>query len=132
MSKIGVIGGSGLYEIKGFVLKKRKTVSTPFGKPSAQYLLGEIDNTEVVFLPRHGKHHNIPPHEINYRANIWGFKKLGVERILSISAVGCIKKGLKPGDIVILDQVMDMTRMPFFKEMAKVTKGFVAYEPENL
>jgi 5'-methylthioadenosine phosphorylase len=110
MSKIGIIGGSGLYEIKGFVQKKRKTVTTPFGKPSDQYLLGEIDNTELVFLPRHGKHHNIPPHEINYRANIWGFKKLGVERILSISAVGCIKKGLKPGDIVILDQVMDMTR----------------------
>ncbi len=110
MSKIGVIGGSGLYDMKGLVLKKRKTVTTPFGKPSDHYLLGEIGKTEVVFLPRHGKNHDIPPHKINYRANIWGFKKLGVERILSISAVGGIKKGLKPGDIVILDQILDMTR----------------------
>ncbi len=110
MSKIGLIGGSGLYEIKGFVLKSKKTVKTPFGKPSNQYLIGEINNTEVIFLPRHGAGHNIPPHMINYRANIWGFKKLGVERIISISAVGGIKKGLKPGDIVITDQILDMTK----------------------
>ncbi len=110
MSKIGVIGGSGLYEIQGFTLRKKKKLATPFGNPSEQYLIGEIDNTEVIFLPRHGKHHNIPPHMINYRANIWGFKELGVDRILSISAVGGIKKGLKPGDIVILDQILDMTK----------------------
>jgi 5'-methylthioadenosine phosphorylase len=110
MSKIGVIAGSGLYEIKGLVLKSRKKITTPFGKPSEQYLLGEMGNVEIIFLPRHGKHHDIPPHMINYRANIWGFKKLGVERILSISAVGGIKKGLKPGDIVILNQVIDMTK----------------------
>lgn len=110
MSKIGVIGGSGLYEIKGFVLKSRKNISTPYGKPSGQYLTGKISNTEIVFLPRHGKNHDIPPHMINYRANIWGFKKAGVDTILSISAVGGIKKGLKPGDIVILDQVLDMTK----------------------
>ncbi len=110
MSKIGVIGGSGLYEIEGFTLKKKKKLSTPYGNPSEQYFIGEINDTEVIFLPRHGKHHDIPPHMINYRANIYGFKKLGVDRILSISAVGGIKKGLKPGDIVILDQVLDMTR----------------------
>ena len=110
MSKIGLIGGSGLYDIEGFVLKQKKSVTTPFGKPSDQYLIGKIGKTEIVFLPRHGKKHNIPPHMINYRANIWGFKKLGVERIISISAVGGIKKGLKPGDIVVLDQTMDMTR----------------------
>ena len=110
MSKIGLIGGSGLYDIKGFVLKQKKSIATPFGKPSDQYLIGKIGKTDIVFLPRHGKKHNIPPHMINYRANIWGFKKLGVERILSISAVGGIKKGLKPGDIVVLDQIMDMTR----------------------
>lgn len=110
MSKIGVIGGSGLYEIKGFTLKKKKTVSTPYGKPSAQYFSGEIDKTEVIFLPRHGRHHDIPPHMINYRANIWGFKKLGVDSILSISAVGGIKRGIKPGDIVISDQILDMTK----------------------
>jgi 5'-methylthioadenosine phosphorylase len=110
MSKIGVIGGSGLYEIKGFVLKNKKRVTTPFGKPSEQYLVGKVGSTEVIFLPRHGKHHNIPPHKINYRANIWGFKKLGVERIISVSAVGGIKRGLKPGDIVVLDQVLDNTK----------------------
>jgi len=110
MSKIGLIGGSGLYDIKGFVLKQKKSITTPFGKPSDQYLIGKIGKTDIVFLPRHGKKHNIPPHMINYRANIWGFKKLGVERILSISAVGSIKKGLKPGDIVVLDQTIDMTR----------------------
>lgn len=110
MSKIGVIGGSGLYEIEGFVLRKRQAVATPYGKPSDKYLLGKIGKTEVVFLPRHGSHHNIPPHMINYRANIFGFHKLGVKRVLSISAVGGIRKGLKPGDIVILDQVLDMTR----------------------
>jgi 5'-methylthioadenosine phosphorylase len=110
MSKTGVIGGSGLYEIKGFTLKNKKRISTPFGKPSDQYLLGEIDGCEIIFLPRHGKQHNIPPHMINYRANIWGFRKLGAERIISVSAVGGIKKGLKPGDLVVLDQVLDMTR----------------------
>jgi 5'-methylthioadenosine phosphorylase len=110
MSKIGVIGGSGLYEIRGLTIKKRRTLTTPFGKPSEKYLIGKIGNKEIIFLPRHGKHHNIPPHMINYRANIWGFKKLGVERILSISAVGGINKGFKPGDIVILDQILDMTK----------------------
>ena len=110
MSKVGLIGGSGLYDIKGFVLKQKKSVTTPFGKPSDQYLIGRIGGTDIVFLPRHGKKHDIPPHMINYRANIWGFKKLGVDRIISISAVGGIKKGLKPGDIVVLDQIMDMTK----------------------
>lgn len=110
MSKIGVIGGSGLYEIKGFVLKKKSTISTPYGKPSDQYLTGTMGKTEIIFLPRHGSHHNIPPHMINYRANIWGFRKLGVDRILSISAAGGINKGLKPGDIVISDQILDMTK----------------------
>ena len=110
MSKIGVIAGSGLYEIKGLTIKNSSTVSTPYGRPSEKYVFGDIDNTEVIFLPRHGKHHDIPPHMINYRANIWGFKKLGVEKILSISAVGGIKRGLKPGDILILDQILDMTK----------------------
>lgn len=110
MSKIGLIGGSGLYEVEGLITKGRKTVKTPFGRPSGQYLTGELNGREIIFLPRHGRHHDIPPHMINYRANIWGFKEMGVERILSVSAVGGIKKGLKPGDIVILDQVLDMTR----------------------
>ncbi|MBI5049640.1 MAG: S-methyl-5'-thioadenosine phosphorylase [Nitrospirae bacterium] len=110
MSRIGVIGGSGLYEIQGLVIKEKKKITTPYGKPSGEYMIGELGNTEVVFLPRHGAHHNIPPHMINYRANIWGFKKLNVERVISVSAVGGIKKGLKPGDIVIGDRILDMTR----------------------
>lgn len=110
MSKIGIIGGSGLYEIKGLTIKKRKKITTPFGKPSEQYIIGKLGNTEIIFLPRHGSHHNIPPHIINYRANIWGFKKLGVNRVISVSAVGGIKKGLNPGDIVISDQIIDMIK----------------------
>jgi 5'-methylthioadenosine phosphorylase len=110
MSTIGVIGGSGLYNIKGLILKKKKAVKTPFGNPSDRYTIAELKGRDIVFLPRHGSSHGIPPHMINYRANIYGFKKLGVERIISISAVGGIKKGLKPGDIVILDQIIDMTR----------------------
>jgi 5'-methylthioadenosine phosphorylase len=110
MTKIGVIGGSGLYEIRGLTIKKKKSISTPFGKPSDSYFIGRIGDNEVVFLPRHGSRHDMPPHMINYRANIWGFKKLGVKRIISVSAVGGIKRGLKPGDIIILNQVLDMTK----------------------
>jgi 5'-methylthioadenosine phosphorylase len=110
MSRTGIIGGSGLYEIKGLTVKGKKNVTTPFGKPSDAYLIGEMGDREIVFLPRHGKGHSIPPHMINYRANIWGFKKLGVRNIISVSAVGGIRKDLKPGDIVVLDQVLDMTR----------------------
>ncbi|GBE38115.1 S-methyl-5'-thioinosine phosphorylase [bacterium BMS3Bbin08] len=110
MKKIGVIGGSGLYEIKGLRVSKRKKISTPFGRPSDEYVIGRTGDTEVSFLPRHGSRHDIPPHLINYRANIWGFKKLGVQRIISVGAVGGIKKDLKPGTVVILDQIIDMTK----------------------
>ena len=110
MPKVGIISGSGLYELKGLTIKKRKKITTPFGKPSDEYIIGNIKNTEVIFLPRHGSRHNIPPHMINYKANIWGFKKLGVKRIISVSAAGGIKKGLKPGNIVVLNQIIDMTK----------------------
>lgn len=110
MLKIGIIGGSGLYEIKGLIIKKRKKTTTPFGNPSDEYIIGQIENMEAIFLPRHGRRHNIPPHMINYRANIWGLKKLGVSRIISVNAVGGIKRGLKPGDIVMLDQIIDATK----------------------
>lgn len=110
MTRIGVIGGSGLYEIQGLAVKNKKSISTPFGKPSDKYLIGEIGGKEIIFLPRHGSHHAIPPHMINYRANIWGFKKLGVSRIISVNAVGGIKRSLKPGDIVIPSQIIDMTK----------------------
>lgn len=110
MSKIGIIGGSGLYKIRGLVMKRKRKLKTPFGNPSDQYHIGTAGPHEVFFLPRHGNRHTIPPHMINYRANIWGFKQLGVQKILSISAVGGIKRGLKPGDIVILSQLLDMTK----------------------
>ncbi|MBI3378915.1 MAG: S-methyl-5'-thioadenosine phosphorylase [Nitrospirae bacterium] len=106
---IGVIGGSGVYEIDGVVIKEEKRISTPFGAPSDSYRIGGISGIEVAFLPRHGSPHHIAPHKINYRANIWGFRELGAERIISVNAVGGINPKLKPGSIVILNQIIDMT-----------------------
>ncbi|MFZ5997417.1 MAG: S-methyl-5'-thioadenosine phosphorylase [Nitrospirota bacterium] len=106
---IGLIGGSGLYEIEGVETTREVTVSTPYGEPSAPYRIGMLEGKEIVFLARHGAPHSFPPHKVNYRANIWGLKSLGVERILSVSAVGGINKALPPGSIVLLDQIIDMT-----------------------
>jgi len=108
--KIGVIGGSGLYEMKDLKNIKEVEVKTPFGKPSDKYILGKLEGKEMVFLPRHGKGHRILPHEINFRANIYGMKKLGVEWIIGVSAVGSMKEKIKPGDIVIPDQFFDRTK----------------------
>ena len=108
--KIGVIGGSGLYEMKDLKNIKEVEVKTPFGKPSDKYILGNLEGKEMVFLPRHGKGHRILPHEINFRANIYGMKKLGVEWIIGVSAVGSMKEKIKPGDIVIPDQFFDRTK----------------------
>ncbi len=107
---IGIIGGSGLYEIEGFFLRKKKNILTPYGAPSDSYMIGEFSDRDVVFLTRHGSQHNIPPHLINYRANIWGFKELGVNRIISLGATGGISHEMKPGTIVVLDQIIDMTK----------------------
>lgn len=106
---IGIIAGSGLYEMEGIVIKETRKVETPFGEPSDSYRIGKIAGTEVAFLPRHGSPHHIAPHKINYRANIWGFKELGAERIISVSAVGGISHEMTPGAIVVLDQIIDMT-----------------------
>lgn len=106
---IGVIGGSGVYDIERVVIKEDKKISTPFGAPSDSYRIGEISGVEVAFLPRHGSPHHIAPHKINYRANIWGFRELGAERIISINAVGGISRKMIPGAIVILNQIIDMT-----------------------
>jgi 5'-methylthioadenosine phosphorylase len=107
--KIGLIGGSGLYGIEGLEIKGDISISTPYGEPSSVYKFATLNEKELYFLQRHGIPHKIPPHKINYRANIWGFKSLGVERIISINAVGGINKSLSPGDIVIVDQIIDMT-----------------------
>ncbi len=107
---IGVIGGSGLYEMEGLTAVRTVRVATPFGKPSDEYIIGTLYGKRVAFLPRHGRGHRIMPSDINYRANIFGMKKLGVERILSVSAVGSMKEEIKPGDIVIPDQFYDHTK----------------------
>jgi 5'-methylthioadenosine phosphorylase len=109
MSKIGIIGGSGLYKIDGLKDVKEIKVDTPFGSPSDNYITGNLEGVDAVFLPRHGKGHTILPTDVNCRANIYGMKKLGVERIVSISAVGSLKKELKPLDIVLPDQFVDRT-----------------------
>ncbi len=106
---LGLIGGSGLYDIDGLEIREEVSLSTPYGAPSSTYKLGAFDNTELVFLARHGVPHRIPPHKVNYRANMWGFKSLGVERIISIGAVGGINSGMQPGALVVLDQIIDMT-----------------------
>ena len=109
MPKIGVIGGSGLYQIPGLMIKEYINLTTPFGSPSDTYMIGVLSGKEIVFLPRHGLKHHIPPHRINYRANIWGFKELGVEQIISVSAAGGIGFDIRPGMIIIPDQILDMT-----------------------
>jgi 5'-methylthioadenosine phosphorylase len=107
---IGVIGGSGLYEIEGLTDIEQVKLETPFGDPSDHYIIGTLDGVKLVFLPRHGRGHTLLPSEVNYRANIYGMKKLGVERLISISAVGSMKEEIVPGHIVIPDQFFDRTQ----------------------
>lgn len=109
-SAIGVIGGSGLYEIEGLTDLREVRLETPFGEPSDLYMTGVLDGVRMVFLPRHGRGHRLLPSEVPYRANIYGMKKLGVERIISISAVGSMKEEIVPGHIVIPDQFFDRTQ----------------------
>lgn len=108
--KLGIIGGSGLYDMNNMKDPREIKVETPFGQPSDALATGLFNNTEVVFLPRHGKGHRILPGEINHKANIFAMKKLGVTHIISISAVGSLKKEIKPRDIVIIDQYFDRTK----------------------
>ncbi len=109
MPDFGVIAGSGIYNMPDLEIIDSVKVVTPYGEPSDSYRIGKFAGKEVVFLPRHGAKHHIPPHRINYRANIWGFRELGISRILSIGATGGISRGMIPGTIVVLDQVIDMT-----------------------
>jgi 5'-methylthioadenosine phosphorylase len=108
---LGIIGGSGLYEIEGLKKVDEIELKTPFGEPSDKYIITEYKGKKIVFLPRHGKGHKFPPHLINYRANLWGFRKIGINKILSISAVGGINSLLTPGDFVISDQFLDFTKV---------------------
>jgi 5'-methylthioadenosine phosphorylase len=109
-AEIGIIGGSGLYSMPGFDAQEEAVIETPFGSPSDNYVLGTLAGRRVAFLARHGRGHRQSPSELNYRANIYGMKKLGVERIISLSAVGSLKEEHRPLDFVIPDQFFDRTR----------------------
>lgn len=109
-AKIGIIGGSGLYDMEGLTQKREVGLSTPFGPPSDAFVVGALEGCKVAFLARHGRGHRILPTEINFRANIWGMKKLGVERIISVSAVGSMKEAIQPGHVVLPDQFYDHTK----------------------
>ncbi|MBI3793185.1 MAG: S-methyl-5'-thioadenosine phosphorylase [Nitrospinae bacterium] len=121
---LGVIGGSGLYGMKELRVLKTQKIKTPFGAPSDSYVFGNLNGKDVIFLPRHGKGHRILPSELNFRANIFGFKKLGVKRILSVSAVGSLKKEIHPGHIVFPDQFIDRT---FARNSTFFGNGVVAH-----
>ena len=108
--RIGVIGGSGLYEMAALTDREEVSVPTPFGDPSSPYVVGMLNDRRVAFLARHGEGHRLMPSELNFRANIFGFKTLGVEWILSASAVGSLKEEYRPLDIVLPDQFLDRTR----------------------
>ncbi|MFH1045436.1 MAG: S-methyl-5'-thioadenosine phosphorylase [Candidatus Omnitrophota bacterium] len=125
MARIGIIGGSGLYDLEGMVVKERLALDTPFGRPSAEFTIGTLEGKEIVFLPRHGKSHTISPSEINFPANIYGLKKLGVERIISVCAVGSLKKEIKPCDFLIPDQFVDWTNQA--RKTTFFEKGIVAH-----
>ena len=109
-AEIGIIGGSGLYAMEGLERIHEIRPGTPFGRPSDALILGVIDGVRVAFLARHGRGHRIGPSEINYRANIYALKSVGVTRVISVSAVGSMKEALRPGQVVLPDQFVDQTR----------------------
>ena len=133
--KIGIIGGSGLYKMGILDDIEEIEVNTPFGKPSDKITIGKIKKTDVAFLPRHGKGHAIAPHKINYRANIFALKECGVEYLVSIAAVGSLKKEIKPCDFVIADQIVDRTSKrisTFFEDEIVAHVGFADPFCKNL
>lgn len=122
---IGIIGGTGLYSIEGLEILEKKDISTPFGSPSAPITIGKIGEQKVAFLPRHGLNHHILPSEINYRANIWGLKAIGVRRVISVSATGSLEEAIAPGSLVIPNQYFDLTKGK--REASFFGKGIVAH-----
>ena len=121
---VGIIGGSGVYEIDGLENTRWERVSSPFGAPSDELLIGELDGRKLVFLPRHGRGHKVPPSELNFRANIDALKRVGVTEIISVSAVGSLKEELAPGAFVIVDQFIDRT---FARVKSFFESGLVAH-----
>ena len=125
MARIGVIGGSGVYELEGIEKIDRVSVKTPFGEPSDKLVICKLEDKEIVFLPRHGSHHAISPSMINYRANIYAMKKLGVTKMISVSACGSLKEELKPLDFVIPTQFIDRTNQA--RKYTFFDQGLVAH-----
>ena len=121
---LGIIGGSGVYDIDGLLNKRWVSVSSPFGMPSDELLFGELNGQQLVFLPRHGRGHKIPPSEINFRANIDALKRAGVTDVISVSAVGSLREHLQPGMFVIVDQFIDRT---FARNKSFFGNGLVAH-----
>lgn len=109
MSKIAIIGGTGLTSINGLEVSGNKAIQTPYGDPSGPLIRGVLAGHQVFFLPRHGANHTIPPHKINYRANIWALKEVGVEQVIAVNAVGGIREDMQPGALIIPDQIIDYT-----------------------
>ncbi len=109
MAELAIIGGSGFTKLKELSIIRREVVKTPYGEPSAPLTHGDFNGKRVIFLPRHGAAHTIPPHKVNYRANLWALANVGVEKVIAIAAVGGIRKDMEPGSIVIPDQIIDYT-----------------------
>lgn len=109
MAKLAIIGGTGLTSINDLEITNREVMTTPYGEPSGPLVHGELYGQQVMFLPRHGSGHNIPPHKVNYRANIWALKDAGAEKIIAVNAVGAIQHDMVPGSLVIPDQIIDYT-----------------------
>jgi 5'-methylthioadenosine phosphorylase len=124
--KIGVIGGSGIYEMDGITKIEEIVISTPFGNPSDKFMIGHLNGIKVAFLPRHGRGHGLLPSEVNFRANIFGFKKLGITHLLAITAVGSLQENIPPLDIVIPDQLIDRT---YNRESTFFGNGIAAHIP---
>ena len=123
-AKIGVIGGTGLYDIEGMTDIEEVDINTPFGKPSDAIIIGRLEGVGIAFLPRHGKEHRISPTEVPSRANIYALKSLGVQQIISINAVGSLKEEINPGDLLIPDQLIDRTKT---RVSSFFTDGIVAH-----
>jgi 5'-methylthioadenosine phosphorylase len=121
---VGILGGSGVYELDGLANARWEKVESPFGAPSDELLFGELNGVSLVFLPRHGRGHRIPPSEVNYRANVDALKRAGVTDLLSLSACGSLREGLSPGTFVLVDQFIDRT---FARARSFFESGLVAH-----
>jgi 5'-methylthioadenosine phosphorylase/5'-methylthioinosine phosphorylase len=127
LTQLAIIGGSGLSQLNDLTIIKREQLDTPYGSPSAEFITGELGGCQIIFLARHGNPHNIAPHKINYRANIWGLKELGVQQIIAVAAVGGITSEMAPAHIAIPDQIIDYSygRMhTFFEDEAVIHIDF--------